>query len=149
MRARVDIKMLRQIVAIRELQRTGAEAAARRTGLACQEAQEARDEGDRQLALLDEGWRSAVAGSALGTSIAEAWSAALMRQVTVVQAADDRLAATRAENEHCVGQWRIAVMRCDVSQGLADMANRRMTRHREETRLNEAADRHAGKGMRI
>jgi hypothetical protein len=29
------------------------------------------------------------------------------------------------------------------------MANRRMKRQREETRLNEAADRHAGNGMRI
>jgi hypothetical protein len=148
MRTLADIKTLRKIAAVRDLQRARAETAAQRAAITLQSAQLARDEKEHQLAALDQGWRDAVAGTALGTGIAAAWSTALVRQSVSLRESEAERVAAHTDHDRCINEWRFSVLQCDVSHQLADRAVRNAARRRDEARLNEAAERHPGRKSR-
>ncbi len=148
MRRRHDPALLRQIAAIRDLQRVAAEGEAARAASALRERQEARAESERQRFAAEQSWSETLDSPPLHIELARLWSAIVrQREGVVLQASADADSAA-AELERRTTNWHAARMRGDSAHGMARKAVRARQHARDETALQDAADRHAQRSLR-
>jgi hypothetical protein len=145
---RKEAALLKRIATIRDLQRDAAQAQAARAAATLCEAQNLHDERARTRQSAEAGWMASLSLPPLHMEAAALWSAALLREDQGVRRALADIDQATSELALCTAHWRAATNRSDAARDMAKAAVRDKNRRREESSLDEAADRHAQRWSR-
>lgn len=141
MRRKLAPEQLRQILAIRDLQRTAAEERAARAAMAKRDQEEKKRESERSRTEGEGDWLGAVSASSLDLELSRLWSAELrVREQAVVRAGEETERAA-SELQKRTEDWHLAWVRSDTARDLFNTAKTEQQKQREEHALQEAADR--------
>ena len=143
MRRRGDHVQLKTIAAIRDLQRLAAENRAARAAAALREKESHRDDHERQRQSLEDSWTASLSEPSIDMSLSSLWSAALLRQETVVRECRRDAETAAADVKRRASDLHVATMRRDVAKDMAQSAVKARQRRLEEIALQDVADRHA------
>lgn len=148
MREKRTALALKEVAKLRALQRLAAEARAAHAANAFHEDDVRYADEERRGAAIEREWHRLLAEPAMAMDLMPLYSAAWLRQETVVAEARARRADALARAEYQRMQWRESMMRDDAAIDLARSAARDWHRRRDEKALQDMADRFAGQEHR-
>jgi hypothetical protein len=131
---------LGEIAAIRDLQRTAAEAEASRAARVVEEKNARLDECERQRAFAEENWRRALAAPSIPLGILGLWSADLLRRDEDAGRAASDVGVASREFERCSANWYAAVRRRDVADSMVRKVLKDKADRRDEKQLQDVLD---------
>lgn len=143
MKNRDRVESLRQISAIRNLQRIAAEGRAARAASAVREKEAAKLESERVREQAAAAWLDVVSAPSLRLDMSHLWSRELGRREQAVRHASASVDTAASELERRTKAWHGARTQCDAAQDMFERALKDQMRRREEDALQDASDRHA------
>jgi hypothetical protein len=143
MRRRPVTDQLREVVAVRELQRLRAQAETMKAASAVQASQVVLQACERERDTVAERWHDSLSASTVLPEMTVLWSRALRSLNDEAQraAADERQAT--ADLAQSSVNFGAATARRDAAESLARQAHKQDARKHEEGALQDALDRHA------
>ena len=132
---------LRQVSAIRDLQRTAAEERAGRAAATMREQEAKKQESERARDETAENWLDAVSAPSISVDMSRLWSVELNRRQEHVSRAGRNVDLAATDLKQRTGDWHLATVRSDSARELFDAARKERRKQREEGALQDAADR--------
>ena len=143
MRHARNARTLKEVVAVRDVQRQAAELTLTRAHEALRVA---RDDATSCAERLEDDqlqWREILDQPALSLTLAAGWAGEVRRSETTLDAATDAVRHTENSRAKAARGWQTALSQADMALELSRRADRRLDRLREEVATDALADRAA------
>jgi hypothetical protein len=137
---RLDIRQLRTIAAIRDLQTAAARGDAARAAAALEERNGALSDSTARRDAVAESWHAALSAPSLAIETLPLWTREVMRQDALVQQAEHGVASAKQMLDERAREYRAASKRGDVARDVVKSTVRARAAERDEAALNLASD---------
>lgn len=140
-RAREAARVLGKVVEVRLLQRRAAEMKVARSNASLRAVKDTQDDVSHGVQGQQAAWEAALAAPRPDLTLLAAWSGAVARGETRLQALATEVSTAEQRKTERTAEWRAALAKAEAAETLGKAALRRASLQQEEAALAEAADR--------
>lgn len=148
MARRRDLKTLKDLVEVRQVQQRGAEMAVARTDAALNALCDEQALTLTRLGEQQDRWSRSISGPVMSLPIASAWSAQILDGEAALRGVNLDIENARRDRADKATAWRMASARTDLATDLETSARRQHQTRRDEARLADLSDQFARKSVR-